>query len=112
MRSGGLTDEEINALAEAFSTPLNATQLLERAGWPRSSHPLWGVGSALTFWREVSAQLKAGVIADGSARVLRMAQEQFPASSVFGTIGRGAERRRPPGDSAGSGDRRSISRSS
>ncbi len=112
MRSGGLTDEEINALAEAFSTPLTATQLLERAGWPRSSHPLWGAGSALTFWREVSAQLKAGVIADGSARVLRVAQEQFPASSVFGTIGRGSERRRPPGDSAGSGDRRSISRSS
>jgi hypothetical protein len=87
VRKGGLTDEEINALAQAFSAPLAATQLLDQAGWPRPRHPSWGAGSAMTFWREVNTQLKAGVLTDGPARILRAAQEQFPASPVFGAVG-------------------------
>lgn len=80
----GLTTGEIGALAELFTDPLSAGQLLNGAGLRRAHHPAWVAGlSAHLFWSEVSRLLAAGVLADGRDRLLAAAHAWFPANPAF-----------------------------
>lgn len=91
----GFSADEVNELAEAFSTQVSAAQLLEYAGLDRSRMPAWQAESATSFWAQVSALLSAGILVDGRSRILQQAAATYPGNSVF---------------AAASGGRRSPSR--
>ncbi|WP_007514873.1 effector-associated domain EAD1-containing protein [Pseudofrankia saprophytica] len=78
----GLSAAEVRALAEQFSDPLSATQLLEWAGLPRALHP-WGGRSAEQFWHEVSRLLQGGVPRLSRVSLLVAAATRFPDHEVF-----------------------------
>ncbi len=79
----GLADVEVSALAEVFSGPGPAAQLLESAGLSRADQPSWVAVDARGFWGEVSRRLRDGALVDGRASVLAMASTLYPANEVF-----------------------------
>jgi hypothetical protein len=82
------TAPEIRALAETYCTALSAAQLLERAGLRRGAQPgFTGPTTPLQFWQEVNAALGRGVLADGRARILAAAHEDYPANPTFRPAG-------------------------
>ncbi|MBL7499375.1 tetratricopeptide repeat protein [Frankia sp. CNm7] len=85
-----LTHSEIEALANAFPTYLNAVQILERAGFGRSRQPGWvGGQTPLEYWREVAHHIRSGALGDGRSRIIAAAAEAFPENQIFrdGTTG-------------------------
>ncbi|MEU4555463.1 effector-associated domain EAD1-containing protein [Micromonospora violae] len=78
---------ELAALAEAYPLGPPATVLLERAGFPRAHVPSMIGVSAAVFWRLVNAEIAAGVLENGSERILKIAEAQYPASPIFGSTG-------------------------
>ena len=76
----------VHALAECFPTPERATALLEDAGIPTTSLPLFG-GSATPspelYWREVLRRLDLGSTPDGRARLLGAARAALPDNAAF-----------------------------
>jgi class 3 adenylate cyclase len=79
-----LTDQEIQALARAFATPVSAVQLLERAGLERPEQPNWAAAQTpLVFWNEVNSFLGNGALPNGRRLILSVAAERYPASPVF-----------------------------
>ncbi|OAA25738.1 TIR domain-containing protein [Frankia sp. EI5c] len=90
-----LTARELEALANAFSAPVPARQLLGAAGIAPSRVPGWQAGSSLAFWHEVDALLEAGILPDGRHRLLTEAARVFPANpawSAWGTASSAAAR--------------------
>ncbi|MCK9903819.1 hypothetical protein CC117_16785 [Parafrankia colletiae] len=78
-----LTDGEVQALADAFTTPLSARQVLDAAGLTVARQPSWGDTTPLQFWREINSKLGAGILLDGRRRVLAAAAAELPANPVF-----------------------------
>ncbi|MBL7488131.1 hypothetical protein I6A60_34055 [Frankia sp. AgB1.9] len=73
-----LPDQLVSLLARLFPTPVEARQVLERAGWTVDRQPSWQASSALEFWREASRLLHDGAVPDGNAGVIRAALEERP----------------------------------
>jgi WD40 repeat protein len=78
-----LGPHEVSALAEIFSEPLGARQLLRAAGWSDARVPSLRHSNAAEFWGEVSWLLGGGILPDGRGRLLAAARERFPANPVF-----------------------------
>lgn len=74
---------ETTALADAFSDPIFARLLLDRAGLPRRLHPAWNAGNAEVFWSEVSRLVGDGALPDGRARILAAARAICPSHPAF-----------------------------
>jgi hypothetical protein len=82
--SGGLSAEELAAIAEAFPVGPAAEFLLSRAGFPRQYVPsMIGVSPAV-FWRQANQELEAGVLENGRDRILSAAAQQYPGHPVLG----------------------------
>jgi hypothetical protein len=79
-----LTANEIEALADAYPSPVAATQLLVRAGFRASVLPTWRPTDPVEFWGQVSALLGVGVLSQGRERLLGEAVRDYPANPVFG----------------------------
>ncbi|WP_407661311.1 FxSxx-COOH system tetratricopeptide repeat protein [Frankia nepalensis] len=80
----GLSDTEVGALAEVFSDPVSAGQLLDAAGLSRADHPSWMGLTARQFWGEVSRLFAAGVLVDGRSSLLSVAATLYSGNAVFG----------------------------
>jgi hypothetical protein len=78
-----LSAGQVSELARIFHLPTRAAQVLAEAGIPPSVQPSWHGVTAEEFWREVSDLVGAGIIADGTSRILAAASRRFPANDVF-----------------------------
>jgi hypothetical protein len=58
-------------------------QVLDAAGLERGRQPVWQARNAEQFWREVSALVACGILADGRRRILAQARRQRPANPAF-----------------------------
>lgn len=87
----GLTDAEISELAAVFSDRIAASILLESIGLERGRQPGWATANANLFWHEVARMLGAGVVADGTSRLLAAAHTLFPYNAVFASGAGGDE---------------------
>jgi hypothetical protein len=81
----GLTPDQVAALAELFVEPAPARYLLIEAGIP-VSRMLWAPFVPRNFWTEVDLQLRAGIVAGGSARLVAAARSWYPANPLFGGV--------------------------
>jgi hypothetical protein len=66
-----------------FHRPTSATQVLADAGIPPARQPSRHGETAEEFWQEAAELVKAGIVADGRARILTAAARRFPANEVF-----------------------------
>jgi len=82
-----LTPAEVSALAEAFTEPVQARQLLDDIGIERARQPVGGTGVIANFWVEVSRLLADGAVVDGRARLLAAAAACYPDNPVFRATG-------------------------
>jgi len=89
----GLSDGQIQAIAQRFSTLADARILLRRAAFPASRMPL-GSPSSEAFWSEVSQLLGDGAEPGCRERLLAVARELYPGEPEFAdrAVGAGAER--------------------
>ncbi|WP_232425053.1 FxSxx-COOH system tetratricopeptide repeat protein [Pseudofrankia inefficax] len=88
----GLTGEQIAALADVFTDPGSARQVVREAGIPAGDLP-WTTASPRVFWTAVATLLADGIVAGGPERLLTLAREQYPAHPVFaGTTGQSSGR--------------------
>lgn len=83
-RADSLRHDEVIALARAFSSPIEARQVLLLAGVPAYRVPDWGVRDALQYWTEVNVLLDGGLLVDGRRRVLWAAGTLYPANPGVG----------------------------
>lgn len=74
--------EAIETLAEAFSDPDAAAELLDRIEYPRGRRPAFR--NPMQFWREVCLQIERGIVAGGLENLWREAASILPHHPVFG----------------------------
>jgi hypothetical protein len=77
-----LTAREVDALAGVYWQPLNASQLLARAGLPESKHPM-SAPNASMFWQAVNTTLASGALPGGRRKILELALADYPANPAF-----------------------------
>jgi len=77
------TENEVQALADAFHSRVAAGQLLSAAGIPYGDHPSWLTESSLQWWREIDNLLANGRLVDGRRRILDEALRAYPGNAVF-----------------------------
>jgi hypothetical protein len=76
--SEGLSGEEVRTLAQTFSTPLAASQLLQQAG-VRLETSMLAARGPLNFWMQVSALLGEGLLASSQrGEILQKAAALYP----------------------------------
>ncbi|WP_084010470.1 tetratricopeptide repeat protein [Pseudofrankia sp. DC12] len=86
-----LSEQEIQALIDAFPGPVEAREILIRAG-VRAGSVTWESVTATMFWRGAARQLASGLLIDGALRLLEAASDERPGNFVFTA---GVKARRP-----------------
>jgi Effector-associated domain 1/CHAT domain len=99
-----LTRDEVFALADAFPVG-SAKTLLSLAGFPSSAVPETGYANTREFWTRISAELAAGVMPDGRAKILEAAHEWYPVNEKLAAFAAAAaSASAPPVPAAGPGE--------
>ncbi|MBL7496191.1 TIR domain-containing protein [Frankia sp. CNm7] len=79
---GGLTEEEIETLADVYGYKPAARRLLEAVGLPYGQNPIPS-NSPVEFWREVARMLEFRAVPEGRRRLLAAASAQFPENRTL-----------------------------
>jgi hypothetical protein len=80
----GLSEDEIEALAEAYQSSVTIRVLLIRAGVRPELLPAFGDGvHARNWWTDVGAELRKGRVVGGGKKIMTAAARDYPGNAVF-----------------------------
>lgn len=77
-----LTEDEIYALANAFSVP-SAKALLSMTEFPPWAIPMADYTNSLEFWSKIARHVADGVMQDGRRKILAAARARLPYHATF-----------------------------